>query len=272
MELYHDVSYQLSQQLTRRYSTSFALSSCLLSKDIRHHIYAIYGLVRIADEVVDTYMGDDAATRLQELEDETARAIRTGYSVNPIVQAFALTAQRYAITASMIQPFFDSMRMDLTPRRYTTELYATYIYGSAEVIGLMCLRVFCNGNDDAYANLRPGAQALGAAYQKVNFLRDINNDALTLHRMYFPDLSFETFDDTQKQRIERDIERDFAAALPAIRSLPRGAKAALMASYDYYYALFRRLQRADAATITQRRIRVNNGVKLLLLAKRALLR
>lgn len=272
MDLYEKTSYELSRHLTERYSTSFSLSSRLFSKNIRPHIYAIYGLVRIADEIVDTYQGKGAATLLEELEKETMRAIQTGYSTNPIVQSFATTAGAFNIDAQLIRPFFASMNMDLRPQHYTQDLYKEYIYGSAEVIGLMCLRVFCNKDDKLYKRLETGARALGAAYQKVNFLRDIKSDAASLNRMYFPDVTFETFSAEQKLLIEADIENDFTAARPALEQLPRGAKSALMASYDYYYALFQKLKHTDIATLKQTRIRISDGLKLVLLARRAFIR
>lgn len=272
MELYQQTSRELSQLLTERYSTSFSMSSRLFSKSIRPHIYAIYGLVRIADEIVDTYRGDNAADLLHELEAETERAITTGYSTNPIVHAFADTAREFTIDTSLINPFFVSMQMDLSPQHYTQKLYETYIYGSAEVIGLMCLRVFCKGDDVAYKKLESGAKALGAAYQKVNFLRDVQSDAETLNRMYFPAVTFETFTNKQKKRIEADIEADFAKARPALAALPAGARTALMMSYDYYYALFQKLKDTDVADLKRTRVRLNNGLKVALLAKRSLLR
>jgi len=272
MELYRQTAYELSRHLTERYSTSFSMSSRLFSKAIRPHIYAIYGLVRIADEIVDTYQGSDAADILHELEAETQRAIKTGYSTNPIVHSFALTAREFSITSNLIHPFFASMHLDLEPQHFTKKLYETYIYGSAEVIGLMCLRVFCKGDDAHYQELEAGARALGAAYQKVNFLRDIQSDAETLNRMYFPGVTFETFTNQQKQHIEADIENGFAKARPALAALPTGAKTALTMSYDYYYALFQKLKDTDVAVLKQTRVRLNNGVKVALLAKRSLLR
>lgn len=271
MELYSHTSYELSQILTRRYSTSFSMSSGLFSRDIKPHIYAIYGLVRIVDEIVDTYRGEDAAQLLDELESHTAAALHSGYSPNPIVHAFITTGRRYNIGMELLQPFFASMRMDLTPKTYTDDLYHEYIYGSAEVIGLMCLRVFTDGNETHYRELTTGARALGAAYQKVNFLRDMRDDYARLGRVYFPRIDFETFDSAQKQIIETDIARDFAIARAAIPHLPRGARTALKMSYDYYYALFLKLQRAAPEAITEGRLRLPNSYKILLLLKRVVL-
>lgn len=272
MDLYSQTSYELSRRLTQRYSTSFSLSSRLFTSDIQPHIYAIYGLVRIADEIVDTYRGKDAATLLDELEHDTERAIRTGYSPNPIVHAFALSASTYGITTELTRPFFASMRVDLAPTTYTEDTYRDYIYGSAEVIGLMCLRVFTRNDTALYESLAPGARALGAAYQKVNFLRDIRDDHKRLGRVYFPGVQFDSFSNQQKQTIEADIEHDFTAALSAITKLPKGIRPALMMSYEYYYALFSKLKRADVQDLKTSRIRVANSHKLLLLTRRVVLR
>lgn len=272
MELYNRTSLELSELLTRRYSTSFSMSSRLFSGTIKPHIYAIYGLVRIADEIVDTYMGDDAATLLDELERHTHDALTSGYSPNPIVHAFVITGRRYGIGMDLLAPFFASMRMDLTPKTYTDDLYDDYIYGSAEVIGLMCLRVFCDGNTARYDELSSGARALGAAYQKVNFLRDMHDDYARLGRVYFPGVDFQAFDEVQKRTIEHDIEKDFVAARVAIGDLPVGARTALKMSYDYYYSLFQKLTRADPATIKAGRLRLPTSYKLLLFARRVVLR
>lgn len=248
------------------------MSSRLFSRDIKPHIYAIYGLVRIADEIVDTYRGDNAAVLLDELERHTRDALASGYSPNPIVHAFAESGRRYSIGMDLLEPFFASMRMDLSPQTYTENLYHDYIYGSAEVIGLMCLRVFTDGDTERYEELAPGARALGAAYQKVNFLRDMRDDYARLGRVYFPGIDFTTFDTTQKQTIEKDIEKDFATARAAITDLPAGARAALRMSYDYYYALFKKLERADPEAITAGRLRIANRYKILLLLRRMVLR
>lgn len=265
MELYKDVSYVLSKTLTQRYSTSFGKSSSLFSKDIQPHIYAIYGLVRIADEVVDTYEGDDKAGILDALEQETYVSIVRGYSTNPIVHAFALTAAQFSISETLIKPFFESMRMDLAPQTYTTKKYEQYIYGSAEVIGLMCLRVFTGGDDEQYTKLEPGARALGAAYQKVNFLRDIASDFHDRGRVYFPGVSFETFDEETKEAIIKDITKDFEAAEPSVRTLPLSARKAVGLSFAYYTELLKTLEKTPAATLKTTRIRVPNSKKLALL-------
>ncbi|RYX79301.1 phytoene/squalene synthase family protein [bacterium] len=267
MDLYTSVSYRLSKQLTLRYSSSFGMSSRLFSSAIQPHIFAIYGLVRIADEIVDTYRGTDARAILDQLETDTYAAIQSGYSANPIIHSFALTAQTFAISDDLIAPFFTSMRMDIPPSTYTPDDYQSYIYGSAEVVGLMCLRVFCGGNQAQYDTLRPGASALGAAYQKVNFLRDLAADYTELGRVYFPGVTFNTFNDAAKQLIIDDIRADFNAADSAINALPPSSRVAVRVSYRYYIQLLRRLERTPAENIKSVRIRIATPHKLWLLVQ-----
>lgn len=271
MDLYTDTAYQLSRQLTLRYSTSFGKSSQLFAASIQPHIFAIYGLVRIADEIVDTYQGKDASTHLDRLEQDTYDAIKGQYSTNPIIHAFALTAKRYDIGKQLIAPFFDSMRLDLAPQLYTRKLYNTYIYGSAEVIGLMCLKVFVEGDKARYKALKPGASALGAAYQKVNFLRDIASDFADRGRVYFPDVQFETFDEKDKNAIIADIEKDFSAANEAVSQLPASARKAVTMSVLYYKELLKKLKSTPARVLVTKRVRVSNAKKVALLAFRPLL-
>ena len=266
MKLYDEYSQEAAARLTQRYSTSFGLSIRLFTPELRPHIYAIYGLVRIADEIVDTYMGPDSAELLDELQADVQRALSTGYSTNPIVHAFAATARQYDINDELIGPFFESMRMDLHPEAFTQESYERYIHGSAEVIGLMCLKVFVNKDQALYDSLRPGAQRLGAAYQKINFLRDIASDAEQRGRWYFPEGSFETFDDAQKTNIINDIEADVKAADEAVRRLPKNARRAVKLSIRYYHELLEKLHTVPAEQLLQRRVRVPNGKKLLLFA------
>lgn len=266
MDLYTSVSQQLAKQLTTRYSSSFSASSLLFSKQIRNHIYAIYGLVRIADEIVDTYQGDNQLQLLDDLEADTYRAMQCGYSVNPIVHAFAVTATTYNIEPALIKPFFDSMRSDISPPiAFSQSQYEHYIYGSAEVVGLMCLRVFTLGDSTLYEQLQTGAQKLGSAYQKANFLRDFASDYHDLHRVYFPGVSFETFNEDDKQAIVDDIKADFAVAKPTIVKLPKGAQKAVRASYDVYYELLIKLEQTPAASIKQSRVRVPNWRKSVLI-------
>ncbi len=267
MELYERTSYEIAELLTKRYSTSFSMSSRLFSNEIRRHIYAIYGLVRIADEIVDTYKGDDCSTKLSELEREVGRAMKCGYSAYPVVYAFVSTARRYGITAQLVAPFFASMAMDISKHRYTNKEYETYIYGSAEVVGLMCLKVFVNGDAKAYRQLTKPARALGAAYQKVNFLRDFGTDVRELERVYFPGVEPDVFDEDTKQQIVRDIAADFNAAERGMSHLPRGSRRAVRASIYYYRSLLDKIERTPAEQVMDQRIRINNGKKLVLLAR-----
>lgn len=262
MELYNEVAYANAKQLTLRYSTSFGISSRFFSKQIQPHIYAVYGLVRIADEIVDTYKGKNALQLLDNLEQTTYDAIKSSYSTNPIVHAFALTARIFGIDRTLIAPFFYSMRMDLKPQNYSPENYKKYIHGSAEVVGLMCLRVFCNGNSTKYNQLAPGAAALGSAYQKVNFLRDLAADYKVLGRLYFPGLTLDTFDDAAKMQIIEDIKNDFTLALPSLRRLPASCRKATLISYVYYNDLLQKLEQTPAATIKTTRIRVPSRRKI----------
>lgn len=256
MDLYTETSYKLAKNLTLSYSTSFGKSSKLFSKEVRPHIYAIYGLSRIADEIVDTYKGKDAARLLKELEAHTFHAVKTGYSPNPLVHAFVTTAKRYHIGRDLIRPFFKSMHMDLKPKEYTQRLYQIYIFGSAEVIGLMCLKVFCD-DKDLYKKLEPQAKALGSAYQKVNFLRDMKADYEERGRVYFPGIHFDKFNDRQKAIIIKDIKKDFVKAKPAIAALPKSARTAVAMSYAFYIALLRKLEKTPAEKIKAGRIRVD---------------
>ncbi len=267
MDLYTSTSYQLSEQLTKRYSTSFSMSSRLFMADTRRHIYAVYGLVRIADEIVDAYDGNDQEARLNELEAEVTRARTAGYSTNPIVHSFAVTAGEFGIEDDLVGPFFASMRMDLSKKTYSLEEYETYIYGSAEVIGLMCLKIFTKGNVDEYAALSDGARALGSAYQKVNFLRDMKADYNELGRVYFPGVGYSSFSEQDKASIIADIEREFALAKDYIDRLPSSARAAVRASYYYYSTLLQQLKVLPASSIVSRRIRVANWRKILLLLR-----
>lgn len=267
MDLYTKTSYVVSRTLTLRYSTSFGQSSKLFNKSIQNDIFAIYGLVRVADEIVDTYKGADSKALLITLEKETYAALKSGFSPNPIVHAFAITAQNYEISKDLIHPFFTSMTMDLTTEPFTQDRYETYIYGSAEVIGLMCLKVFCQNDIERYDTLTPGAKALGAAYQKVNFLRDIASDYHERGRTYFPNIDFKTFNETQKQLIIEDIKKDFKDAQSAIRKLPSNAKRAVSLSFAYYSELLTTLEATSVQAIKANRIRVRNTKKVALYIK-----
>jgi len=266
MERYQQISQQTAEIVTKSYSTSFSKATQLFSPDIRTNIYNIYGLVRIADEIVDSYGGQDAGVLLDNLEAEVYNSLKSGYSTNLIVQSFVLTAQKYDITKTLIQPFFASMRTDLTRKQFNDKQYREYIYGSAEVIGLMCLKVFCPSTS-LYKKLSPGAQALGAAFQKINFLRDFADDYRTLGRCYFPGVSFDSFNQAAKSLIIDDINADLIKAAAATKQLPRSSRRAVQLALNYYSALLRKLVKASPEEIKQERLRVNDGVKLLLFAQ-----
>lgn len=267
MELYNSLAYETARNVTQTYSTSFSAASSLFATDVKPHIYAIYGLVRIADEIIDTYRGNDALRLLDELEREVFAAIERDYSPNIIVHAFSQTASRFDIGAALIEPFFRSMKADYDlPAKLSRKQYNDYIYGSAEVIGLMCLKVFAPDARE-YSALEPGARRLGAAFQKVNFLRDFADDHNRLGRIYFPDVTFATFDTAAKTKIENDIMRDFAAAKTAVAKLPKSASPAVSLAYNYYEKLFQKLQKTSAEQIKTTRLRIPNAQKLMLYAK-----
>lgn len=266
MDLYNRVSQQAAELVTKSYSTSFSMAVKLTSDDIKRHIYNIYGLVRIADEIVDSYDGNDRPAVLNQLEAEVYTALHSGYSTNVIVQAFMLTACEFGIKKDLIKPFFSSMRVDISKKTFTRKQYEDYIYGSAEVVGLMCLKVFCPDNKD-YQQLRPGAQALGSAFQKVNFLRDFADDYHTLGRCYFPGTTFASFDQQAKDAIITDIEKDFATARSAVAKLPPTARPAVNLALKYYSALLEKLIKASPEDIKQQRYRISDGIKLALFAR-----
>lgn len=267
MDLYNTISLELAKLLTNKYSTSFSMSSRLFGLSIRADIYNIYGFVRVADEIVDTYKGKDSLGLLTQFHHEALGAISRGYSTNPIVHAFAVTAIKYGITDELIKPFIESMKTDLTPHSFNKAQYDTYIYGSAEVVGLMCLKVFTGGDDALYIKLRSGAMALGSAFQKVNFLRDYRADYEQLGRVYFPGVTFDNFTNKQKKSIEEDIQNDFISAKQAINELPRSARTAVLASYFYYQELFNKLQRVSPEDLKVRRYRISNWRKVTLMVK-----
>ena len=267
MDLYAKTSYELCKKLTLSYSTSFSQSINLFHKAIRNDIFAIYALVRVGDEIVDTFNGssDEKRRLLKHLETEVYDALSAQHSANPIVHAFTLTANRYGIGADLIAPYFASMAMDLEPVKYTRNTYAEYIYGSAEVIGLMCLKVFCDGDEKQYQKLSNGAKSLGSAYQKVNFLRDIASDYNERGRVYFPGVSFESFNEAMKKDIISEIKSEFEHARPFIKELPRHSQKPVALSYAYYSELLEKLHATPADTLKQTRVRVADAKKMTLL-------
>lgn len=259
MQLHHQTSFECSKVITQHYSTSFSLGIKTLDKSLRPAIYAIYGMVRIADEIVDTFHDHDKRRLLAEFRDETFRAIDRGLSTNPVLHAFQVTVNQYRIPLHLIDTFFNSMEMDLEKQTYESRaLYDEYIYGSAEVVGLMCLQVFCGGDETQYAELEPYARSLGAAFQKVNFLRDMKSDQVERSRVYFPGIDIQKFDEQAKMEIIRDIQRDFDEALTGIRKLPESSRKGVYLAYSYYRNLFGKIARASIREIMNERIRVSD--------------
>lgn len=265
IELYHNVSQSMSKSLTKSYSTSFSLGIRMIDKKVRWAIYGIYGLVRIADEIVDTFHDQDKATLLNEFKAETYKAIDNKLSVNPILHSFQEAARKFNIGPELIDPFFDSMAMDLDLKIYDTEGYEEYIYGSAEVVGLMCLKVFCSGDQAEYDRLKPAAKSLGAAFQKVNFLRDIKSDFEERGRTYFPSVNFHHFDEEAKKLIVDDIRNDFKDAYEGIRELPLSCRFGVYTAYRYYVKLLERIEKEPVQTIKTARLRVPDSEKIGLL-------
>lgn len=267
IQLFHDVSQDCSRVVTEKYSTSFSSAIRLLHKDLRAPVCNIYGFVRFADEIVDTFHQYNKTELLNEFEKATYDAIERGISLNPILHSFQMTVNRYRIPMELIAAFLKSMRMDLDKQRYDREAYDDYIYGSAEVVGLMCLCVFCEGNTAQYEQLKPYARSLGAAFQKVNFLRDLKADYEGLERIYFPGCDFRNFTHLDKTSIERDIAADFQQAFQGIRLLPVKARFGVYVAYKYYLSLFRKIEKIKPQRILKERIRIPDYGKLLILAK-----
>ncbi|MEY4279307.1 MAG: hypothetical protein RL377_1311 [Bacteroidota bacterium] len=265
-QLYNQVTAVASKQTTLQYSSSFSLAIKLLHADLRQPIYDIYGLVRFADEIVDTFHDFDKAALLAQFKKDTYTAIEQGVSLNPILHRFQLTYRKYNIGHELVDAFFASMEMDLSKQQYDAAAYQTYIYGSAEVVGLMCLHVFCDGDQAQYEQLRPSAQRLGSAFQKVNFLRDIKADFEGLERMYFPNCDFTNFKESDKRKIEEDIQADFSAALDGIKALPLKARFGVYVAFKYYYTLYKKIKKTEHHSIMKMRIRIPDYKKLLILA------
>jgi phytoene synthase len=265
--LFDNVSYQVSKITTKTYSTSFSLGILTLHKSIRQPIYNIYGFVRFADEIVDSFHNYDKSKLFNKFKQDAFLAIEDKISLNPILNSFQETVNTYNIDLSLINNFLDSMEMDLSEKIYNEENYKNYIYGSAEVVGLMCLKVFVNGNETLYNNLRPSASSLGSAFQKVNFLRDANIDYSSLGRTYFPDVQMNNFSQADKLKIEKDIEIDFENALVGIKMLPRFSRGGVYLSYLYYYHLFRKIKSLPSSKVLEERIRIANIEKIFLLFK-----
>lgn len=268
MKKYFDeLSYDVSRRVTKKYSTSFSLGILAISPSIRPAIYSIYGYVRLADEIVDSFHDYDKKGLLQRFVSETHTALDEKISLNPILQSFQETVHTYGIDRSLIDQFLKSMEMDLEKVQYNENLYNEYIFGSAEVVGLMCLQIFTNGNDQQYNSLKYYAQKLGSAFQKVNFLRDLKDDYQVLGRTYFPNILLNNFNSACKQQIEADIAAEFAEALKGIQLLPSSSRFGVYLAYKYYLVLFQKIKKTQPEKMLNQRIRVPNTSKFFVMMK-----
>lgn len=263
--IYDTLSFDISTIVTKRYSTSFSLSILLLPRKLRKAIYAIYGYVRVADEIVDSFLGYNQQEMLDEWRLETDRAIDRKISTNPILHCFQDVVHEYNIDQELIDAFLHSMEMDLHKSNHTPQSYQEYIYGSAEVVGLMCLKVFLNGNQDSYEALKPYAKSLGAAFQKVNFLRDLNHDFTELDRAYFPNIDISNMDSHTLDEVCTDIQKDFDQALIGLQRLPKSSRCAVYIAYKYYLRLFKKIKGLGTQKVLEQRIRIPNLIKVRIL-------
>jgi len=270
MTLYNKTCQECSQLITNRYSTSFSLGIKVFDKRFRAPIYAVYGFVRFADEIVDTFHDFPKASLLERFRKDTYKAIEERISLNPVLHSFQEVVHKYQIERELIDAFLDSMEMDLFFHRYEDSLYKKYIYGSAEVVGLMCLRVFCEGNTSQYEALKSPAKSLGSAFQKINFLRDMKSDFDERGRVYFPGVDFTKFTNEEKLMIEADIKKDFDDAYKGIIRLPKGARFGVYLAYVYYINLFQKIKNSPVTRVKEERIRVNDRKKIYLLFQSAL--
>lgn len=267
IDLYNETCFECSKVITNKYSTSFSLGIRAFHKRFQYPIYAIYGFVRYADEIVDTFLDKDKIKLITKFREDTKVAIEDEISLNPVLHSFQTIVNKYGIEYDLIDAFLKSMEMDLDKTTYTDQGYKDYIYGSAEVVGLMCLRVFCEGDDALYRKLVPKAKSLGSAFQKINFLRDIKSDYEERGRTYFPEIDFKNFNENDKNSIERDIKADFDDALKGIKNLPSGSKSGVYIAYIYYLQLYKKIKKTSAQTIANKRIRVSDTHKLMLMAE-----
>jgi phytoene synthase len=264
-ERFDTLSATCSRETTRLYSTSFSLGIFFFNKEVRHPIHAIYGFVRLADEIVDSFHDYPKSLMLAELKVDTFTAIERGISINPVINSFQQVVNQFGIKHHLITQFLDSMEMDLDEQSYDAEKYELYVMGSAQVVGLMCLHVFTNGDEDEFERLRIPAMKLGSAFQKVNFLRDVNADYQELNRTYFPNVNLSAFSDKNKRAIEQDILSELNEALDGIRKLPRSCRKGVYLAYVYYKQLFRKIAKVPAEKVMSERIRVSNAHKFYLM-------
>ncbi len=259
--IFDELSHEMSMLTTRRYSTSFSLGISFLSKELHQPIYAIYGFVRFADEIVDSFHDFNKSELLSDFKRQTYSAIRDEISLNPILNSFQWAVNKYEIPLDLIETFLHSMEMDLTTSTHEEKSYSTYILGSAEVVGLMCLKVFVKGEEEEYMRLKPFAMKLGAAFQKINFLRDLKDDYQELGRSYFPGIDLTKFETEEKKKIEAEIEEDFKLGLEGILQLPKSARFGVYMAYVYYFKLFEKIKQTAPKKIMNERIRISNSNK-----------
>ena len=260
-QIFDNLSQDMSKMTTRRYSTSFSLGIRFLNKDLHKPIYSIYGFVRFADEIVDSFDGFDKSSLLAEFKKDTYAAIKNKISLNPILNAFQWVVNTYTVPHELIETFMNSMEMDLDKKVYDKETYEKYILGSAEVVGLMCLKIFVGGDENEYERLKMNAMKLGSAFQKINFLRDLNDDFNELGRTYFPGINMNDFNNIVKKEIEADIEKDFKLGYEGILMLPKQARFGVYMAYKYYFKLFKKIKRTKAERILEERVRIPNRKK-----------
>src|SRR6187549_277229 len=265
-ELFDTVSVRCSRITANAYSTSFSLGIRCLEKGLRDPIYSIYGFVRFADEIVDSFHDYDKALLLNRFKEEAYRAIEEKISLNPILNSFQATVNQYKIDHALIEQFLKSMELDLKKKDYDANEFKEYILGSAEVVGLMCLRIFCKDDNEMYDRLKSHAMSLGSAFQKINFLRDLNADYVGMGRTYFPEIDLSNFDDANKQKIEESIEADFKEGYKGIQQLPRSARFGVYVAYVYYLALFKKIQNTPSERVLKSRISIRKRHKARLLA------
>ena len=266
--MFDKVSNDCSKLVIKKYSTSFYFSSSLLSKTVRQDIFNIYGFVRLADEIVDTFHDYPKKELLEDFEKELWRSIENKISLNPILNSFQFTVNKYSIPKDLISSFLDSMKMDLEKKEYeSVEEYKKYIYGSADVVGLMCLKVFVGEFENQYDELSEFAISLGSAFQKVNFLRDLKNDSKILNRVYFPSLDMNNFTEESKKEIILEIEKDFKNAVKGIVKLPKNSKFAVYIAYRYYLKLLKKLKRVSSENIVKKRVRIHNLQKFAVIVR-----
>lgn len=265
--LFDSASLECSKKITKLYSSSFSLAIKMLAPEIQDDIYAIYGFVRCADEIVDTFEGYEQEKLLDEFQEEYDKAIARKISLNPVLNAFQHVVHKYDLH-DLVPPFMHSMRLDLTKKEYATvEEYEQYIFGSADVVGLMCLKVFVKGDATKYEELKASAMRLGSAFQKVNFLRDLKHDYESLGRVYFPGIDFATMNELDKQKIVKEINEDFNVAFEGIIKLPVEAKFGVYTAYRYYKSLMKKISKTQPNEFLSKRIRVSNPLKLVILSK-----